>query len=162
MDAALKLYSARKWALAQKSFEGFIKNGTADVKTHQCLAYCYYYQRIYSKALVQFDWIAKNAKRISEKDSAANTARVLRCYRAGICPANCIKANDPRWHKLAGHGDELWMTFPGAHGTHSWSEHHIGQLIRYENGDAINDGVCPTCGGTGTVTVLKDGAPPPS
>jgi hypothetical protein len=161
MDTAMKLFKERKWALAQKSFEGFINSGKADVQTHQCLAYCYYYQRIYSKAMVQFDWVAKNATHISEKNSAANTARVLRCYRAGICPANCIKANDPRWAKVSGL-DGLWISFRSTNGYHRWSEHHIGEVISYVNGEPQNVGRCPTCGGSGTVTVLKDGAPPPN
>ena len=161
MDAAMKLFNARKWALAQKAFEGFISSGKADVQTHECLAYCYYYQRIYSKAMVQFEWVGKNAQRISQKDRAANTARVIRCYRAGVCPSNCLKPNDPRWARLPGH-EGLWITFHGKNGTMSWSEHHVGQLITYVKGEPENMGVCPTCGGSGTVTVLKDGAPPPS
>jgi hypothetical protein len=162
MEAALKLFKAKKWALAQKSFEGFINIGKADVQTHQCLAYCYYYQRIYSKAMLQFEWVAKNAQHISEKVSAANTARVLRCYRAGICPSNCLKPNDPRWAKVPGGGDELWITFHYSNGYKRWSEHHVGQVITFVNGEPQNAGTCPTCGGTGTVKVLKDGAPPPT
>ena len=157
MDAAVKLYSAKKWPDAQKAFEKFIKDGTADVSTHQDLAYCYYYQHQYTKAIGQFDWVAKYASKFDAKRAAETTARTIRCYKAGICPQNCIKANDPGWHRLEGH-EGLWLTFAGGA---SWSEHHIGELIQYKNGAAVNVGTCPTCNGTGKVPVLKEGAPPP-
>jgi len=165
MDAAMKLFNAKNWPGAQKEFEKFIKEGVADVNTHQNLAYCYYYQHQYTKALTQFDWVAKYAiHNLSLQRSAATTARTIRCYKAGICPATCLKATDPGWAPLAGHPGELWMKFPNASGQggyQAWSQHHIGQLITYVNGIAQNQGVCPTCGGTGKVPVLKDGAPPP-
>jgi hypothetical protein len=161
-DAAEKLYNAGKFALAQKAFEKFINSGVADVKTHLDLAYCLYYQRIYSRAMKEFDWVAKNAKLISMQRSAEATARTLRCYRAGICPANCLKANDPRWQRLPDKDpNELWIKFPYSGGWSAWSEHHIGQRIEYVNGKPENLGTCPVCDGTGTVPVLKDGAPLP-
>ncbi len=62
MPAAMKLFNTGKYALAQKQFEKFINTGVADEATHMNLAYCLYYQRKYSQALKQFDWVGKNAK----------------------------------------------------------------------------------------------------
>jgi hypothetical protein len=161
-DAAEKLYTAHKFALAQKAFEKFINAGVADVKTHLELAYCLYYQRMYSKAVKEFDWVAKNAKLLSMQRSAEATARTLKCYRMGICPANCLKANDPRWQRLPDKDpNELWIRFPFSGGWAAWSNHHIGDRVEYVNGKPQNLGTCPVCGGTGEVDVLKDGAPLP-
>jgi len=160
--AAEKLYNARKFALAQKEFQKYIALGLDDVKTHFELAYCYYYQKIYSKAQKEFEWVAKNAKLVSMKNGAASTARTLQCYRAGVCPGNCLKANDPRWQHLPGKDpNELWIKFPFSGGWNAWSQNHIGQVVEYVNGKPENKGTCPICGGTGTVAVLKDGAPLP-
>jgi hypothetical protein len=160
--AAEKLYNARKFALAQKEFQKYIALGIDDVKTHFELAYCYYYQRVYSKAQKEFEWVAKNAKVVTMQRGAEATARSLKCCRMGICPGNCLKANDPRWQRLPDKDpSELWIKFPFSGGYSAWSQHHIGQVVEYVNGRPENKGTCPICDGTGKVAVLKDGAPPP-
>jgi tetratricopeptide (TPR) repeat protein len=160
-DAAAKLYNQKKWGAAQKEFEKFINNGTADIPTHLSLAYCLYYQRQYTKALKQFDWVSKNGSvNRNAQNTAASTARTLRCYMQGICPADCLKPRDSRWHTLPGHPPgELWATFPDGV---SYSTHHLGDVIRMVNGHSTDIGACPVCGGSGTVPVLKDGAPLPN
>lgn len=118
---------------------------------------------MYSKAQGQFEWVAKySTHNLTLQRSAAETARTIKCYRAGVCPQNCLKANDPRWAPLAGHPpDEKWLRIPYNGGWSAWSEHHIGELITYVKGVPTNVGTCPTCNGTGKVAVLKDGAPIP-
>ncbi len=157
------MYNAKKYALAAKEFEKFESAGTADISTHKYLAYSYYYQRLYTKALKEFDWLANNdSKSLTDKRAAEATALTLRSLRSGVCPATCLKANDPRWQRLPDKGDELWIKFPNNHnGWQAWSRHHIGELVVYEHGDPVNKGTCPTCNGTGKVTPLKDGAPLP-
>jgi tetratricopeptide (TPR) repeat protein len=165
LNQAVKLYSASKFDLAAKQFQKFIKDGVADVNTHAYLAYCLYNMKMYTKALKEFDWVAKNATHsITLQRSAENSARTLRCYMSGVCPGNCLKANDPRWHHahVQGHPDtDLWIDFHYAHGSKSWSQNHIGDVIEYVNGEPTNKGTCPICGGTTRVAVLKDGDPVP-
>jgi hypothetical protein len=164
-DAAIKLYTAKKFALAKPQFEKFVIDGTANIDSYAYLAYCLYNLRQYTKAMRVFYFVAQNANhQLTLKHSAENSSRTLRCYMAGICPANCLKANDPRWGHLDGKpANELWIKFPDSdgHSWQAWSQNHIGQLIVYEGGHAVNKGTCPTCNGTGTVPVLKDGAPLP-
>jgi TolA-binding protein len=164
-DAAVKLYSAKKFAAARAQFEKFVSDGTADINTYAYLAYCLYNQRQYSKAVRAFDFVAKNATHsLTLQRSAENSASTLRSYMSGVCPGSCIKANDPRWGRLEGHpADEDWLKFPDQdhQGYHAWSRHHIGEVIVYEHGIAVNKGKCPICGGTGVVGRLKDGDPLP-
>ena len=46
----------------------------------------------------------------------------------------------------------LWQKFTYAGGWHSWSEQHLGELIKIENGVPVNKGKCPKCGGTSFIT----------
>jgi hypothetical protein len=164
-EAVVKLYNAHKYASAAGEFEKFVKAGVADTNTHLYLAYCYYAQRIYSKAVQEFSWVAKNSHSISLQRDAENTVYTLNCYRRGVCPANCLKPNDPRWHRAHMDGfpdDYIWITFKTDGGSRSFSQHHMGDLIEMVNGDAVDKGTCPICGGTGKVPVLKDGQPLPS
>ena len=159
-DAAIKLYSAKKFALAAKEFQKFINTGTANVDTHAYLAYCLYSMRQYHQALKQFDWVAKYAtKEVSLQRSAESSASTLRCRMAGICPANCLKPNDPRWQR--GPSGERIIKFPRAHGYDYVTDHDMGEIVIVQNGGIKLGGTCPVCGGTGTVPVLHDGDPVP-
>jgi hypothetical protein len=45
----------------------------------------------------------------------------------------------------------LWQKFPdldGRGGYHAWTTHHVGEVIVYQNGVAVNIGKCKICGGT--------------
>jgi hypothetical protein len=55
---------------------------------------------------------------------------------------------------VAGHSpSDLWMKFTQNDGSyHAWNQNHIGQIIKMENGRAVNAGNCPVCGGTTKVT----------
>ncbi len=46
----------------KKEFEAIVATGTADINTHLCLAHCYLQQKIYSKAVKEFDLLSKHAK----------------------------------------------------------------------------------------------------
>lgn len=64
------------------------------------------------------------------------------------CPNTCLKLSQGAWHPVAGHPPtELWQDFQGKDGIRSWSQAHLGQVIRMVNGNAENLGVCPTCKG---------------
>jgi hypothetical protein len=160
MPAAMKLFSAGKYALAQKQFETFINSGVADEATHMNLAYCLYYQRKYTAALKQFDWVNKNAKHsISMQMKAQATAAAIRSCMRGICPGQCLKPSDPRWQALPSAGDGKWIKWTvGGGAWKAFSEHHMGDVIQMVGGMPTDMGTCPICGGTGTVTPLKDGA----
>ena len=159
-DAAAALFKQKKFAEAQKAFEKIIKSGTADVNTHLCLAHCFLQQRLYSKAVKEFDWLGEYAKNsMTLRNTCGATARTLRYHMSGVCPSPCIKANDPRWHVVNG---KRWITirYSSKVGM-NYSEYHIGEIIANENGVPVSKGQCPTCGGTGQISKLKDGDPMP-
>lgn len=159
-NAAAELFKQKKFPQAQKAFENIIKSGVADVNTHLCLGHCFLQQKMYSKAVKEFDWLSEHAKNsISLKNTCGATARSLRYYMSGVCPSPCIKANDPRWHLING---KRWITIRYSSRTGmNYSEHHIGEIIANENGVPVSKGQCPTCGGTGQIAKLKDGDPMP-
>ncbi len=159
-DAAAALFKQKKFAQAQKAYENIIKSGAADVNTHLCLAHCLLQQKLYSKAVKEFDWLSEYAKNsTSLRNSCGATARTLKYYLSGVCPSPCIKAKDPRWHIING---KPWITICYSSKTAmNYSELHIGELIANENGVPVSKGVCPTCGGTGQIAKLKDGDPMP-
>ncbi|MBS1957805.1 MAG: hypothetical protein JST89_26710, partial [Cyanobacteria bacterium SZAS-4] len=102
--AAAELFKQRKFPQAEKEFEKIVQSGTADVNTHLCLAHCFLQQKIYTKAVKEFDWLAKYAKNsMTLQKSCEATARSLRNAMSGFCPASCLKINDPRWTMQAGH-----------------------------------------------------------
>ena len=168
-DAALQLYKSGKFAAAAAQFQKFIKDGVADTNTHFNLANSLYYQRQYTKAIKEFDWVAANGKgSISQRNGAGTTARTLRQYMAGICPGNCLKAKDPRWHHDASiknyPATYVWINFPykdGSGSSYNWSQNHIGDDIEYVKGVPTDTGKCKICGGATRVEPLKDGDPIP-
>ena len=74
------------------------------------------------------------------------------------CPGPCLKLSRGTWIHMdvPGHDpSELWQKFPdqnGQGGYQAWNQHHVGEVITYQNGVAINIGKCNVCGGTGKVT----------
>lgn len=161
-DAGKKLFDQKKYFQAQKVFEKFVQNGTADANTHAYLAVCYFKQHYYSKAQVENEWVAKYAPGEGLRRSASNTAASLRAARSGTCPGGCLKANDPRWAYLPGHSrDKKWISFSSGGATTSFSYAHIGEVIRTINGVPTSMGPCPKCGGAGYLVPLKDGMASP-
>ncbi|MCC6976699.1 MAG: hypothetical protein IT343_00150 [Candidatus Melainabacteria bacterium] len=158
--AAVELFKQRKFPQAQKEFEKIIQSGTADVNTHLCLAHCFLQQKIYTKAIKEFDWLAKYAKNsMTLQKNSEHTARSLRNAMNGICPANCIKPNDPRWTIKAG---AKVIQYPHSGGGYdTFTPNNIGQLIVFEHGNAVVKGTCPVCEGTTQIPVLKDGGTMP-
>ncbi len=56
---------------------------------------------------------------------------------------------------VAGHDpNELWQKFPNQNGKgyQVWNQGHVGEVITYQNGVAVNTGPCKICGGTTKVT----------
>ncbi len=158
--AAAELFKAHKFPQAQKEFEKIVASGTADVNTHLCLAHCFLQQKIYSKAIKEFDWLGKYAKNsMTLQKGCEHTARSLRNAMKCVCPANCIKGNDPRWTLKAGHKVIQYPHNGG--GVDTFTPEQIGQLMVFEHGNAIVKGTCPVCEGTTEIPVLKDGGPMP-
>ncbi len=158
--AAAELFKQRKFPQAEKEFEKIIQGGTADINTHLCLAHCFLQQKIYSKAIKEFDWLAKYAKNsMTLQKSCEQTARSLRNAMNGICPANCLKGNDPRWTLKA--GAKVILVPHNGGGYDTITPENIGHLVVYEHGNSVVKGICPVCEGTTTVPVLKDGGPMP-
>jgi len=119
-DEALKQFSQKKWAAAQKMFEKFIKDGVADVPTHFYLAYCLYNQQQYSRAQKEFEWVSKyGTKTVSLRRSADAAVHNIQSRRAGVCPATCIK---PHWYVKADGTRAVRYTVEGVKG--EWSDAH--------------------------------------
>ena len=74
------------------------------------------------------------------------------------CPEPCLKLSKGAWIHMtvAGHDpSELWQKFPnknGQGGYQTWNQDHVGEVIVYKNGVAVNIGGCKVCGGTTKVT----------
>jgi hypothetical protein len=158
--AALKLYAAHKYPLAQKELQKFLNQGTANTETHLYLAYCYYYQRIYSKALPQFDWVGKNGVPFKTRFKAEQTSMAIHTLMRGICPGNCLKPGDSRWTREADGHMIAWWNLPNGR-KKGFTEGHMGHIIGLVDGVPFDMGSCPLCGGTGTIMPLHDGGPIP-
>lgn len=158
--AAAEFFKQRKFAQAQKAFEEIVASGTADINTHLCLAHCYLQQKIYSKAVKEFEILSKYAKNsMSLQKGCAATATSLRNAMRGICPANCLKGHDPRWTLKA--GSKVIQVPHNGGGYDTLTPNDIGHLIVHEHGNSVVKGICPVCEGTTEVPVLKDGGPMP-
>ncbi|MGO9587691.1 MAG: hypothetical protein ACLP2Y_16015 [Limisphaerales bacterium] len=84
--------------------------------------------------------------------------RVPGCTNGEVdCPGPCLKLSKGVWvhMNVAGHDPkELWQIFPnrnGQGGYQAWNQDHVGEVIVYKNGVAVNIGKCKVCGGTGKV-----------
>jgi hypothetical protein len=68
------------------------------------------------------------------------------------CPAPCLKPTDGTWVRMnvAGHpATDLWKKFPTRNGSYqAWNQNHSGELVQVKNGEPVNVGKCPTCGGS--------------
>lgn len=163
-DAAVKLYSEKKWDAAQKAFEKYIKDGTDDVNTHAYLAFCLYKKMQYTRAKKEYEWVAENStKDTTLRDSCKGMATRLNYAMTGTCPGTCIKRYDRRWYKKP--DGSMWIRFSdrGGRGGSEWSHHHIGDQVKYsKDGRPYLAGKCPMCGGKGALPVLRDGMPPPT
>lgn len=163
-DAAVKAFNEKKYPYATMQFEKFIKAGANDERIHDYLAQCYYRQRVYSKAIREYDWLAKNAKHsVSLQNSSAKTARILKCYMAGECPGTCLKPNDPRWREYPGLAGK-WMKFDldtriFQNNAHFISYVHVGHTLTLYKGDPRIGELCPYCRGAGRIRPVKDGDP---
>lgn len=163
MPQAMKLFNAHQYAQAQKQFESFINTGVADEATHYQLALCLYYQRKYTACLKQFDWVGKYGKATPALQTRSQSiSGLLRKLMAGTCPGNCLRVNDPRWQPTPGFGGGLGIRFATSDGYVAFSQNHIGHIIQTVNGIVQDVGPCPTCGGAGAMTPLRDGAPLPN
>jgi hypothetical protein len=93
------------------------------------------------------------------KSEGTAPCRTAGCVKGQIdCPSACLKMSRGSWihMEVAGHDpSELWQKFPnqsGRGGYQAWNHHHVGEVIEYANGVAVNVGKCKTCGGTTKVT----------
>jgi hypothetical protein len=74
------------------------------------------------------------------------------------CPGPCLKMSRGAWIHMdvAGHDpNELWQKFPnqsGQGGYQAWNQNHVGEVVVYQNGVAVNIGKCKVCGGTTKAT----------
>jgi hypothetical protein len=74
------------------------------------------------------------------------------------CPGACLKLTRGTWVHMtvAGHDpSELWQKFPDASGKggyQAWNQNHVGEVVAYQNGVAVNTGQCKVCSGTTRVT----------
>lgn len=74
------------------------------------------------------------------------------------CPGACLKLTRGAWIHMtvAGHDpSELWQKFPDASGRggyQAWNQQHVGEVVAYQNGVAVNTGQCKVCSGTTRVT----------
>jgi hypothetical protein len=71
-----------------------------------------------------------------------------------------MKLTRGSWIRMptAGHDpNELWQKFPDANGRayRAWSQHHVGEVVVYQNGRAENMGPCKICGGTTKANCAK-------
>jgi hypothetical protein len=70
------------------------------------------------------------------------------------CPGPCMKLTRGNWihMNVAGHDpSELWMKFPntsGKGGYQAWNHHHVGEVVVYQGGQAVNIGACKVCNGS--------------
>ncbi len=158
LKLANKLYNTRKFSDSLKHFRSVADSGADNGEARIQAGVCLYQMKNYDAALKEYMRAAKDAKFISIQHKAEDSARTLDCCMRGICPANCLKRSSPGWHKMPGDDTHIWMTFnytdhkTGKHGSKSFSNAHIGDVIVFENGVPQDKGKCPICHGTGHVS----------
>ena len=94
---------------------------------------------------------------------ACNGEGTVKCPAPGCvdgevdCPGPCLKLTRGVWihMNVPGHPPtDLWQKFPnqsGQGGYQAWNQEHVGDVIEYQNGVAVDIGKCKICGGTGKV-----------
>lgn len=73
------------------------------------------------------------------------------------CPSPCLKLSVGEWEKLKveGHDPELlWQVVRRGKHWRAWNQNNVGEIIDEVNGEQINKGKCPACGGQ-TVVVCS-------
>ncbi|HEY9790422.1 MAG TPA: hypothetical protein V6D22_08485 [Candidatus Obscuribacterales bacterium] len=88
-------------------------------------------------------------------DSVAETIKYASQHGWVPCPGDCLKLAMRGWHHRHVDGfppSYVWMEYRYSDGSHLYSQHHIGHIIRtYVDRPAEDVGICPVCGGTGWV-----------
>jgi len=109
-----------------------------------------------------------SAKSSSASNAGAPLVKCARCRGTGFIPCSnpkckdglvdcsgpCLKLSVGRWEhmKVSGHDpSELWQKFRNKKGSgwQAWNQHHVGEVVEYQNGVATIAGKCKVCGGTG-------------
>jgi len=71
------------------------------------------------------------------------------------CPGACLKLDRGTWVHMdvPGHpATDVWQKFFKANGSYAaYNQNHVGHVIVLQNGDYVDSGACPICGGTGKV-----------
>ena len=157
---AAQLMAKQKYDAAIKSFEDAWKSGGDSGEALIYMGSCYYSKKQYPQALKQYQLAAAKGTNFKTRNKAEGMAARLASYMRGVCPDTCLKASTPGWqHRdAAGHpSKELWMHFrysdSNGSGTVAYSQNHIGEKIGRVNGVPKSLGKCPTCGGTGRVSL---------
>jgi hypothetical protein len=98
-------------------------------------------------------------------NAAANESGkgMVKCMAPGCvagrvdCPGPCLKLDRGEWIHMdvPGHPPtDLWQQFfnqSGLGGYQAFNQNHVGDVIEYQNGVAVDTGKCKVCGGTGKV-----------
>jgi len=68
------------------------------------------------------------------------------------CTGNCLRLNKGVWEhmEVKGHaGIRVWQKFNKAGGGwNAWNDHHLGEVVEYQNGNPVLVGKCKVCDGT--------------
>ena len=69
------------------------------------------------------------------------------------CTGPCLRLTRGTWihMNVPGHSpNELWIKFsnPDGRTSESWNQNHVGEVITFQQGRAVNIGKCKVCGGT--------------
>lgn len=158
-----QLFQAKKFAEAIKHLQKAANSTADDGEAKILLGYAHYNLKQYDAALKQYHLAAEKGTLVSIRNRAGKLERTLSFYMRGVCPGNCLKPSMPGWRKMNVPGKPahlVWMVYPyldpaGKGGSEYWSNDHMGEVIEYVNGRPFNRGKCPTCQGTGKVSLPK-------
>lgn len=157
---AAQFMAKKKYDDAIKAFDSAWKSGGDSGEALIYMGSCYYSKKQYPQALKQYQLASVKGTNFKTRHKAEGMAARLASYMRGVCPDTCLKASTPGWqHRdAAGHpSKELWMHFrysdSKGSGTVAYSQNHIGEKIGRVNGVPKSIGKCPTCGGTGRVSL---------
>lgn len=147
---------------AIKAFDAAWKSGGDNGEALIYMGACYYSKRQYPQALKQYQLASVKGTDFKTRHKAEGMAAKLAMYMRGVCPDTCLKASTPGWQYRDVNGrpsNKLWMHFryssSNGTGTVAYTQGHIGEKIGTVNGVPKSIGKCPTCGGTGRVSLPK-------